>query len=1200
MGTFIKRISIPSYNKISIFLTIQLIFSIFAPILIGITEATPIQAQEIPTCYTVITSPDLKLYNLQDRINHSELNDNAAVIDVNLENVPDPNPCTNPNSYPEGTIIKLKANNNNSYTFYQWTGNLPWRLIENNAEIVYPATSSNDFKHTSSAFLPEISFTLTDNIDNNFNDIPEVITIVPIYFENSSNLPIVKRYPVDGRHNMSIDIDRGLNTAVFQECGTQTQDYSNSACHNKENAQDIFGEIGTPIYSAQSGTLRFDNKYDSGADVGGGNSIYIVDSNGWEHYYTHFDVVCMEGTPTDLTDGRPLLDPKYGGEPSTITQVYGRNGDLGGEGGLTSYFTDGVIDNDGENDYCNNYIKAGDHVSTGTLLGFLGKDGTAVDSTAHLHYGIFQETAERDSQLECTQINPFGLLYQFETNSCNGRGGSGGGGGIEYPPPSGIPSALSPNNQSFEIINNIINLSWSSVENADAYRVVVEIVVDGTSQEWGTYFSTGTSLSLDLLDPTKPTNLFTAQTQFRWKVTPSNHSVPGNSSDYANFTYNVAPAVASNLVNIINADKSVKITWDNLQVIPSIPVYYTIEMQNENAQGVFVLYTNYSNINGGSIPAFSCTQLTCEMTFFPSTSFKKYQWKVTGTQLGISGTPSNWSQFTMPDGSETGCTIPGPIGTTLLSTLQDDFSTLNGTPTPSTLGDCLNVGNFGALYYNKGDLKNITDINFNSAQPVYYDVITSGLHFDWTQPRSLPELGSPHPGYVDYNDFGAVYRGKFHFEAGEYVFSTKADDGIRVYINDVMSHPIIDQWGGNTDLEDSAIVKFSEAGDYTITVQYYEKRADASLHLNWATSCNPIVNQFCVNYFNNKTWDGMPAAVSIEEPTNLTTGSGIEHNWSKTSMPPTGVDLSPFTAKWEGEFQFEENEYIFVAETPDNVKLFVDGILLLDSSTSRDTKLVSELVSMSEGEHTIKVEYLNTSGDAKVKFFWDSAPKITNKDTASGFSATNGRYVHYVTAEDSEADNLTYSLVNPLSGMTINSSTGKIVWTNASTGNQTITVEVTDGELKDTEIISVNVLSANGIDTFDNEVIVGETREISFGLYNSGGAGAANLNISSVTIVGGETEYFTVTTNNCNGASLPPSTGNIQCRVYMNFSPDQLGTRTMLFKIVSNGANSPFYIAMIGEGVESPTVNSLLRGLNIPVIDPAIGLEVISNTKPKK
>ena len=57
----------------------------------------------------------------------------------------------------------------------------------------------------------------------------------------------------------------------------------------------------------------------------------------------------------------------------------------------------------------------------------------------------------------------------------------------------------------------------------------------------------------------------------------------------------------------------------------------------------------------------------------------------------------------------------------------------------------------------------------------------------------------------------------------------------------------------------------------------------------------------------------------------------------------------------------------------------------------------------------------------------------------------NTPYTYQVRATDSDNDNLTYSLINPAQGMSINANTGLIEYTPSQLGTQTIEIQVTDG-----------------------------------------------------------------------------------------------------------------------------------------------------------
>lgn len=104
------------------------------------------------------------------------------------------------------------------------------------------------------------------------------------------------------------------------------------------------------------------------------------------------------------------------------------------------------------------------------------------------------------------------------------------------------------------------------------------------------------------------------------------------------------------------------------------------------------------------------------------------------------------------------------------------------------------------------------------------------------EPRTNPPLnqnwgnGSPVPGVVNNDNFSARWRGIFQFAAGNYVFSVQSDDGVRVWINDIL---VIDAWRDGFINQSNTFNNLGE-GWHTITVAYYENTGTANVSLNWS------------------------------------------------------------------------------------------------------------------------------------------------------------------------------------------------------------------------------------------------------------------------------------------------------------------------------------------------------------------------------
>jgi len=86
----------------------------------------------------------------------------------------------------------------------------------------------------------------------------------------------------------------------------------------------------------------------------------------------------------------------------------------------------------------------------------------------------------------------------------------------------------------------------------------------------------------------------------------------------------------------------------------------------------------------------------------------------------------------------------------------------------------------------------------------------------------------------------------------------------------------------------------------------------------------------------------------------------------------------------------------------------------------------------------------------------NQAPTITSTPP-SGNLYFGESYSYDVEATDPDGDTLNYSLISGPSGMTIINSNGFINWAPAISGNYSVIIEVSDGELSDTQSFTISV-----------------------------------------------------------------------------------------------------------------------------------------------
>ena len=103
--------------------------------------------------------------------------------------------------------------------------------------------------------------------------------------------------------------------------------------------------------------------------------------------------------------------------------------------------------------------------------------------------------------------------------------------------------------------------------------------------------------------------------------------------------------------------------------------------------------------------------------------------------------------------------------------------------------------------------------------------------------------GSPAPGIIPNDNWSVRYRATYYFDAGDFTFKAKSDDGVRVYLD---GHRIIDAWSdGYKDVQNT--FNGVGAGDHEIVIEFYERTGNASVQVYWwregsNTSNNPYAN----------------------------------------------------------------------------------------------------------------------------------------------------------------------------------------------------------------------------------------------------------------------------------------------------------------------------------------------------------------------
>lgn len=143
-------------------------------------------------------------------------------------------------------------------------------------------------------------------------------------------------------------------------------------------------------------------------------------------------------------------------------------------------------------------------------------------------------------------------------------------------------------------------------------------------------------------------------------------------------------------------------------------------------------------------------------------------------------------------------------------------------PTANTFRD--NTGtatgnNWTAAYFNN------TTFSGTPATTQFESAITANNNGDWG-------IGTPHPS-IHHNNFTIRWTGQVVPQySGDYWFSTRSDDGVRLLVND---QQVLMRWPGGSaaDTTQATPIQLKAGVFYDIVLEYYEGTGSAEAHLSW-------------------------------------------------------------------------------------------------------------------------------------------------------------------------------------------------------------------------------------------------------------------------------------------------------------------------------------------------------------------------------
>jgi uncharacterized protein YraI len=132
-------------------------------------------------------------------------------------------------------------------------------------------------------------------------------------------------------------------------------------------------------------------------------------------------------------------------------------------------------------------------------------------------------------------------------------------------------------------------------------------------------------------------------------------------------------------------------------------------------------------------------------------------------------------------------------------------------------------------------------------------------------------------------------------------------------------------------------------------------------------------------YWNNRNLSGTPVLQRQE--------ASLHHEWGQGS-PDALLNQDNFSARWTQTLFFPAGTYRFTATMDDGMRVWVDGLLIIDSWWDSQVHSMSADAYLPSGNHHVRVEYYEAGGEAVAKLSWMliGGPIVTNNWRAEYFN----------------------------------------------------------------------------------------------------------------------------------------------------------------------------------------------------------------------
>ena len=226
------------------------------------------------------------------------------------------------------------------------------------------------------------------------------------------------------------------------------------------------------------------------------------------------------------------------------------------------------------------------------------------------------------------------------------------------------------------------------------------------------------------------------------------------------------------------------------------------------------------------------------------------------------------------------------------------------------------------------------------------------LDFNWGAASSGPNIPGDH--------FSVRWTRAFEFtQEGDYRFWADVDDGVKLYLDGWL---IIDEWNTNPYMLHSGAFADIKPGVHTLIVEFFEEAGDAYIKV-WFEQTLLSADKWVGEYFNNPDFRDAPVLVREEDD--------LDFDWGDDE-PASGMN-DDFSVRWQRTATLKEGDYEFEAKLAedDRVKVYLDNWLIIEEDSDDGGTVTGSFENVGAGTHTIRVEYQDYDGEARIEVDWD-------------------------------------------------------------------------------------------------------------------------------------------------------------------------------------------------------------------------------------